>query len=50
MHGGSAGRGAPLGERNGAYRFGLFTEDAIANRRELSPLLVLARATLREIG
>lgn len=50
MHGGASGSGAPRDARNGAYRFGLFTEDAIAARRELSAILGQARATLNEIG
>jgi hypothetical protein len=50
MHGGAQGSGAPSGKRNGAYRLGLFTDDAAAHRRELSALLILARATLKEIG
>jgi hypothetical protein len=47
MHGGSAGSGGPMGERNGAYRTGAFTKGAIAERRQLAALLVLVRATLR---
>ncbi|WP_279601541.1 HGGxSTG domain-containing protein [Methylobacterium sp. J-072] len=34
MHGGSAGSGAPKGERNGAYRTGLHTAETVAFRRE----------------
>ncbi|WP_342150418.1 hypothetical protein [Methylorubrum sp. SB2] len=40
MHGGAAGSGAPSGERNGAYRHGLKTQEAMAFERE-------ARAFLR---
>ena len=48
MHGGTLGSGAPKGERNGAYRHGLFTWDAIAERRELSGWLALMRATVKD--
>jgi hypothetical protein len=34
MHGGSS-PGAPKGEANGNYRHGLFTLDAIEDRREI---------------
>jgi hypothetical protein len=33
MHGGAAGSGAPKGERNGNWRHGRFTCEAIAERR-----------------
>ena len=48
MHGGAAGSGAPLGNRN-AFRHGYYTAEAIARRRELSRLIRMARATLAEI-
>ena len=32
MHGGAAGSGAPKGERNGNYRHGHYTAEAIADR------------------
>src|SRR5271166_802951 len=35
LHGGAEGSGAPCGERNGSYRHGLFTREAIAERRAL---------------
>ncbi len=35
MHGGAPGSGGPLGKRNGNYRHGRFTNEAIAIRREL---------------
>lgn len=35
MHGG-ASPGAPEGERNGGYRHGRFTNEAIEQRRELN--------------
>jgi len=34
-----AGGGAPKGNRNGQYRHGLYTQEAIAERRALSALL-----------
>ena len=36
MHGGAAGSGAPKGKRNGKYRHGGFTTDAIDERRCLA--------------
>ena len=33
MHGGAFGSGAPAGERNGNYRHGMYTADAIAERK-----------------
>src|SRR3984893_16612724 len=39
MHGGPAGSGAPKGRRNGKYRHGGFTLDAIAERRRLAALI-----------
>ena len=39
MHGGAKGSGAPPGERNGSYRHGLFTREAIAERRALRALI-----------
>ena len=41
-----AGGGAPKGERNGAYRHGLYTQEAVAERRRLNELLRLARDAL----
>src|SRR6266516_4796800 len=35
MHGGAKGSGAPSGERNGNYRHGQFTKEAIQERRAL---------------
>jgi hypothetical protein len=40
MHGGTGG--APKGERNGAYRHGRYTLDAVADRRQ-------ARTTMRRL-
>src|SRR5690348_10171879 len=42
MHGGAHGSGAPSGERNGNYRHGLYTAEAIAERKAI-------RAWLRSI-
>lgn len=39
MHGGALGSGAPCGKRNGSYRYGEHTREAIAERRELSALV-----------
>jgi hypothetical protein len=39
MHGGGKGSGAPPGERNGNYRHGLRTREAIAERRALRALI-----------
>ena len=41
-----AGGGAPEGRRNGAYRTGLHTVEAVAFRREAQGLMREARATL----
>jgi hypothetical protein len=39
MHDGAKGSGAPRGERNGNYRHGLRTREAIAERRALRALI-----------
>jgi hypothetical protein len=39
MHGGAAGSGAPKGKRNGKYRHGGFTKEAIDERRRLAALI-----------
>ena len=39
MHGGAAGSGAPKGKRNGKYRHGGFTLEAIDERRRLASLI-----------
>jgi hypothetical protein len=43
MHGGAKGAGGPRGERNGNYKLGLWTREAVAKRRA-------ARAKIRRIG
>ncbi len=39
MHGGAKGSGAPKGERNGNYHHGLFTREAIEERRWITALV-----------
>jgi hypothetical protein len=39
MHGGGKGSGAPSGKRNGQFKHGGWTKEAIAARREVSALL-----------
>jgi hypothetical protein len=46
MHGGAAGSGAPKGERNGNWRHGRFTCEAVAERRATRGLLHSTRDTL----
>lgn len=43
MHGGGKGSGAPKGERNGSYKHGGFTAEAIDLRREVAALLKAIR-------
>lgn len=47
MHGGAAGSGAPVGNRN-ALKNGLYTREAIEARRALRTLLREARQTLEQ--
>ena len=42
MHGGAQGSGAPKANQN-ARKYGLFTRDAIADRRQIQALLGEAR-------
>jgi uncharacterized protein YjcR len=49
MHGGAAGSGAPIGNKN-ALRHGHYTAEAISERRELAELIRLSRATLADLG
>ena len=49
MHGGAAGSGAPCRERNGAYRTGDFTREAIAERRMISALVAECRALAKSL-
>jgi glucans biosynthesis protein len=39
MHGGAQGSGAPKGTRNGNYRHGFYTAEAVAERRVLKALI-----------
>ena len=48
MHGGAQGSGAPKANRN-ARKHGLFTRDAIAERRQIQALLGEARKLLEEM-
>ena len=48
MHGGARGSGAPRANQN-ARKHGLFTGDAIAERRQIQVLLGEARKLLEEI-
>jgi uncharacterized protein YjcR len=48
MHGGAHGSGAPRANQN-AHKHGLFTGDAIAERRQIQALLGEARGLLEEM-
>ena len=48
MHGGAQGSGAPRANRN-ARKHGLFSSDAIAERRQIQALLGEARKLLEEM-
>jgi uncharacterized protein YjcR len=48
MHGGAPGSGAPRANQN-ARKHGLFTKDAIAERRQIQVLLGEARKLLEEM-
>jgi hypothetical protein len=41
MHGGAIGSGAPSGKRNGMYRHGRYTAQAIAERRAVRALALV---------
>jgi hypothetical protein len=47
MHGGAAGSGAPVGNKN-AVRHGHYIAEAIAERRALAALIRSSRATLAD--
>ena len=53
LPGGAEGSGAPCGERNGSYRHGLYTREAIAERKAMRELIRSfredARAALSEL-
>ena len=48
MHGGAMGSGAPKGNKN-AYKHGLYTREALEDRKMLSELMRAGRKTLLEI-
>ena len=48
MHGGTPGSGAPRGNRN-ARRHGMFTKDAVAERKQIQAMLGEARKLLKEM-
>jgi hypothetical protein len=50
LHGGAEGSGAPRGERNGSYRHGLYTRDAIAERKPVRELIRCMRTTARALS
>jgi hypothetical protein len=47
LHGGAEGSGAPPGERNGAYRHGLYTREAIAERKAMLALIRCMKKQLK---
>ena len=49
MHGGAPGSGAPEGRRNGRYRHGLYTNEAVALRRVAMNLIRQARKMLADL-
>jgi len=49
MHGGAAGSGAPKGKRNGKYRHGGFTTEAIDERKRLASLIRDSRDLLSRL-
>ena len=49
MHGGAKGSGAPLGNQN-ALKHGMYTREALEERRRLMELIREANETLREIS
>jgi uncharacterized protein YjcR len=49
MHGGAAGSGAPLGNKN-AFKHGQFTSEAFEERQQLRNLLQQSRALIKAIS
>ena len=47
IHGGRS-PGAPRGERNGNWRSGFYSQDAVANRRRVQALIGEMRRTLKD--
>jgi len=50
MHGGAPGSGAPKGERNGRFRHGMRTGEAVEQRQAIREYLREVRALLRAIS
>jgi len=50
MHGGAVGSGAPTGQRNGSYRTGWHTREAITERRTLAAIVAEFRAFAKSIA
>ena len=48
MHGGAPGSGAPRGNKN-AFKHGIYTREAIAERRLLGELMRQSRALIQKI-
>jgi glucans biosynthesis protein len=48
MHGGAEGSGAPKGNKN-ALKHGLYTREALEERRRIRNLMADARKTLKEL-
>jgi hypothetical protein len=48
MHGGAQGSGAPTGERNGNYKHGHFTQEAVESRRQLRAFIAQMLASIEE--
>jgi glucans biosynthesis protein len=48
MHGGAEGSGAPKGERNGNYKHGHFTREAVELRRQIRALVAQMMASMEE--
>ncbi len=49
MHGGAPGSGGPKGTRNGNYKHGLYTAEAIGSRRWLRQLTRDVRALTKSL-
>jgi hypothetical protein len=49
MHGGAPGSGGPKGARNGNYKHGLYTAEAIASRKLLRQQIREVRALTRKL-
>jgi hypothetical protein len=49
MHGGALGSGAPSGKRNGRYRHGWQTKEAIASRAEIAAWARVMRTAAKAI-